>query len=66
MLYQEGGKIISKKQHACGSNEWLVVRTGADVKLKCAVCNRVIFVSVDQAKKMTKTYIPNEQEGNNV
>lgn len=65
MLYQEGGTIISKKQHACGSNEWLIARTGADIKLKCKTCNRVIFVSVDQAKKMTKTYLPNSQEGNN-
>ena len=65
MLYQEGGIIISKKTHACGSNEWLVARTGADIKLKCKACNRVIFVSVDQAKKMAKNYIPNTQEGKN-
>ena len=58
MIYKEGGKIISKKPHACGSNEWTVERTGADVKLKCENCKRVLFFSVDQVNKMTKTYIP--------
>ena len=61
MLYSEGGKIISKKTHACGGNEWLVTRTGADVKIKCLKCNRVIFVSVTEADKMTKRYIPKEE-----
>lgn len=56
MLYQEGGKIISKKQHACGGYEWLIVRTGADIKLKCLTCGRIIFLSVDQVKKMSKSY----------
>ena len=56
MIYQEGGKIISKKQHACGGNEWLVVRTGADIKLKCLTCGRNLFLSVDQVKKMAKSY----------
>ena len=57
MAYNNGDKIISKKTHACGGNEWVVVRVGADIKLKCAKCNHAIFVSVDQARKMTKTLI---------
>jgi hypothetical protein len=60
MIYTEGGKIISKKIHACGGNEWLVQRTGADIKIKCLKCGRAIFVSVDQADKMTKKYIAGE------
>ena len=35
MTYNVGDKIISKKSHACGSNEWQIVRTGADIKIKC-------------------------------
>ena len=57
MKYSEGGKIVSKKTHACGGNEWLIVRTGADVKIKCLKCGRAIFVSSDQVEKMTKKYI---------
>lgn len=57
MKYREGGKITSKKTHACGGNEWLVMRTGADVKIKCIKCGRTLFLSVDETDKITKKYI---------
>lgn len=66
MQYEIGGKIISKKNHACGSNEWIVARTGADVKLKCEKCGRAVFMSVDQVSKLSKRYIaPQNHEENN-
>ena len=61
MIYQEGGMIVSKKRHACGGNVWLIARTGADIKLKCSTCGRIIFLSVDQVKKITKTYVSNKE-----
>lgn len=57
MVYKVGDSIIAKKNHACGGNEWLVVRTGADVKLKCKTCGRVIFLTVDETSKMAKSHI---------
>ncbi len=57
MTYSVGGKIISKKNHACGSNQWVVARTGADIKLKCTKCGRAIFLTVEEVKKMAKEYI---------
>ena len=56
MTYNVGDKIISKKSHACGGNEWQVVRTGADVKIKCLKCGRAIFLSVDELQKMVKVH----------
>lgn len=64
MVYGIGGKIISKKPHACGGNEWQVIRTGADIKVKCVKCGRSVFLSVDQTDKIAKRYIPPEE--NNV
>lgn len=57
MTYNIGDKIITRKVHACGKNEWQVVRTGADVKLKCLGCGHCIFLSVDEVKKITKQHI---------
>ena len=57
MQYVVGGKIISKKPHACGGNQWTVLRTGADVKIKCEKCGRAVFLSVDEVKKMAKQYV---------
>ncbi len=62
MKYQVGGKIIAKKPHACGCNEWLVARTGADIKLKCVNCGRALFLSQDEVDKIAKKYI--ETDGN--
>ena len=56
MAYCVGDKIISKKNHACGGNEWQVARTGADVKLVCLKCKRAVFLSNDEVKKITKFY----------
>lgn len=47
--------IIMKKQHACGGNEWKIIRTGADVKLECTTCKRVIMLDrLDLIKRIKK------------
>lgn len=56
MVYKVGDSVIAKKNHACGGNEWLIIRTGADVKLKCKTCGRIIFLSVDETSKMAKMH----------
>ena len=48
-------KVIMKKGQPCGANLWEVVRLGADIKLKCTNCNRVILISrVEFNKKLKK------------
>ena len=32
-------KVIMKKPHACGHNEWLITRMGVDIKIKCINSN---------------------------
>ena len=64
MIYSVGGKIIAKKPHACGANEWKVMRTGADVKLKCLKCGHSVFMSKDAVRKMAKEIKDNPNDGN--
>lgn len=64
MVYSIGDTVISKKNHACGGNEWEIVRIGADVKLKCVKCGRAVFMSVDDVKKITKNHILKNGEAN--
>ncbi len=64
MVYSIGDTVISKKNHACGGNEWEIVRIGADVKLKCVKCGRAVFMSVDDVKKITKNHISKNGEAN--
>lgn len=39
-----GDIITVKKQHPCGSKEFLVLRIGMDFKLKCVGCNHEIMI----------------------
>ncbi len=53
-MYNIGDVVVSKKTHPCGGNQWEIIRTGADFKLKCALCGHIIMVSSEKLKKMIK------------
>ena len=36
--------VQMKKPHACGENNWTIVRDGADIKIRCNGCGRVIML----------------------
>lgn len=54
MVYSLGDKVITKKNHPCGGNVWTIVRTGADVKLRCDKCGRVVLFSMPKFLKAIK------------
>ena len=39
-----GDAVQMKKPHACGSNEWRITRVGADIKIQCQSCGRVVML----------------------
>ncbi len=53
--YDLGDILILKKGHPCGANEWEVIRLGADIKLKCLGCNRVVLVGRHDLDKKIKS-----------
>ena len=38
MEYEVGDIVKLKKPHPCGSQEWEILRVGADFRLKCLGC----------------------------
>jgi hypothetical protein len=40
----KGDLLTLKKGHPCGSNQWQVMSTGVDFRLKCSGCGREILV----------------------
>jgi len=56
MVAIELGDIIqTRKQHPCGFDQWEVTRVGADVKLRCLKCGRVVMLDrVDFEKRFKK------------
>lgn len=54
MIYKIDDILVTKKSHVCGSNEWRVIRLGADVKIKCEKCGREIMVFKAELDKKIK------------
>ena len=51
--------VEMKKQHPCGSKNWKITRLGADLKLKCEGCSRVIMISRGEFNKAVKKKVDN-------
>ena len=52
--YQIGDIIKLKKPHPCGSQEWEILRVGADFRLKCMGCGHQVMVSRKLVEKNTR------------
>ncbi len=44
-VFEVGDIVRLKKPHPCGSQEWEILRVGADFRLKCAGCGRQVMVA---------------------
>ena len=55
MDYKLGSIVIMKKEHPCKTNMFEVVRVGADIKIKCLNCGRIVMMPrVEFNKKIKK------------
>jgi len=46
-----------RKPHPCGSTDWVVVRLGADIGLRCLGCNRRVLLPRRTVEKRLKTFV---------
>ncbi len=53
-MYNIDEILTFKKEHVCGSKEWKVIRNGADYKLECVGCKRVIMMTGFELEKKIK------------
>lgn len=56
--------VKTRKAHPCGSDEWTVIRVGADIKIKCMGCGRIVMmerpVFMKRVKKLVSRVTENE------
>lgn len=55
IAYSVGDNITTRKPHACGGNNWQILRVGADYKIKCVKCGRVVMLDSVDFHKAVKT-----------
>lgn len=54
-----------RKQHPCGSYEWIVTRLGADIGLECKGCGRRVMLTRRELAKRLKTNLTHHEEKQN-
>ncbi|MCI6190403.1 MAG: DUF951 domain-containing protein [Clostridium sp.] len=52
-----GDIIQMKKKHPCGEYNFEVIRLGADIKIKCTGCGRIVMIPRPKFVKGTKKLI---------
>ena len=54
LQYDVGDIVKLKKPHPCGSQEWEILRVGADFRLKCQGCGHQVMVPRKLVEKNTR------------
>ena len=52
-----GDIVRLKKKHPCGSDEWQVVRLGADIGIKCLNCQRRVLLERSVFERRVKEFV---------
>lgn len=63
-VYRTGDLVQMRKTHPCGSDVWQLLYVGADIKLKCRGCGRIVmmerFLFEKRVKKLLQTSVGQE------
>ena len=65
MILALGDVVQMRKTHPCGSDRWVVIRTGADVKIRCLGCSRIVMLDRPEFEKRVRKILEHstEEEG---
>ncbi len=54
MQFSVGDIVQMKKAHPCGSNQWEILRTGIDFRIKCCGCDHMVMLPRVKFEKNVK------------
>ena len=57
MAIKLGDVVRLRKKHPCGSDEWEVVRVGADIRIRCLKCQRYVLLERSTFERRVKALI---------
>ncbi|MBO2517286.1 MAG: DUF951 domain-containing protein [Clostridiales bacterium] len=57
-----GDVIRTRKPHPCGGDTWTVIRVGADIKIRCHTCGRIVMLERDVFLKRRKALLEQGKE----
>ena len=62
MDIEKNDVLLMKKEHPCGGKEFLVLRSGADFRIRCKGCGREVMVARQKIERHIKQIIRPEEE----
>ncbi|MCR4425840.1 MAG: DUF951 domain-containing protein [Firmicutes bacterium] len=62
MIFSLGDVVRLKKEHPCGSCLWEVMRVGADFRIKCLGCGRVVMLPRPKFEKSVRQIVRSTTE----
>ena len=57
MLLNTGDLVKMRKMHPCGSDLWTVTYVGADIKIRCEKCGRIVMLDRPTFEKRVKKIV---------
>ena len=57
MLLNTGDLVKMRKTHPCGSDLWTVTYVGADIKIRCEKCGRIVMLDRPTFEKRVKKIV---------
>ena len=58
--YKLNDRVVMKKPHPCGTNEWEIVRVGVDIKIKCVNCGHCVMIPRVEFNRKLKKVLKSE------
>lgn len=52
-----GDIVQTRKGHPCGSDQWEIIRLGADIKIKCTGCGRIVMIPRPKFERAVKKVV---------
>ena len=59
-----GDTLVMKKNHPCGAKEMLVLRVGADFRVRCVGCGHEVMVARAKIEKNIRQILRSEGDAN--
>lgn len=57
MLLNIGDVVKMRKTHPCGNDLWTVTYVGADIKIRCEKCGRIVMLDRPTFEKRVKKIV---------
>ena len=64
LAIRPGDVVQMRKPHACGANQWTIVRTGVDVRIRCDQCGRTVLMRRTQFLRAARGVQPSRKDAN--